>query len=118
MAIKIDFKDNTQKILQEFSTRGGVALNLIGARATAHMQDETPKRTGNLANHGDWEVDPGEKTVEFGFRHDGDPEKNPDYAIYVENGSPTNAAHHMIQKAATNYSAEYKDITEQAYRKP
>lgn len=109
-----EFKDNSAQVLKEFNTRLGVALNVIGEHATAHLQDETPVRTGNLINHAGWEVAGNEKEVSVGFKSDANYEKNPDYAIYVENGSRTNRPNHMLQHAVTNHNDEYKNIAKKA----
>ena len=54
MAIKV--VDNTDKVLQAFRTAIGAGLNVIGMEAAGYTQDNTPVRTGNLANSVDWEV--------------------------------------------------------------
>ena len=114
--MKTKFIDNSAKILQAFSSKVGVGLNMIGSQAHRHLVDLTPRRTGNLANHADWEVDEAEQSVTIGFKHDDDPELDPDYAIYVEDGSINNKAHHMVRKAATEHDAEYENIMKKAMK--
>lgn len=106
----VEVKDNTSKILQALKTQIGVGLNLIGAEATGYTQDNTPVRTGNLVNSADWIVRESEKAVYVGFRKDRDVK----YAIFVENGSRNNRAHHMLRRAATEHSQEYARIMKDA----
>ena len=39
-----------------------------------------------------------------------------DYAIFVEEGSRNNKANHMLRKAATEHTEEYKKIMEDALK--
>ena len=114
--MEVKFIDNSEKVQQEFNTRIGVALNLIGSQAHSHLVDDTPVRTGNLRNHADWEVSPDEDYVVVGYLKDDDAEKDPYYAKFVEFGSRNNKPQHMLQKAATNHNDEYKAIVKKALR--
>ena len=113
MSIKV--VDNTEKVLKAFHTAIGSGLNVIGMEAAGYTQDNTPVRTGNLANSTDWEVSPKEDYVIVGFNQEkvDDPI---DYAIFVEEGSRTNKANHMLRKAATQHTAEYKKILEDSLK--
>jgi HK97 gp10 family phage protein len=113
MSIKV--VDNTDKILQAFHTAVGAGLNVIGMEAAGYTQDNTPVRTGNLANSVDWEVKEGEKAVYVGFSKE-KTTTDVKYAIFVEEGSRNNKAHHMLRRAATEHKEEYKQILEDAMK--
>ena len=113
MAIKV--VDNTDKVLQAFKTAIGAGLNVIGMEAAGYTQDNTPVRTGNLANSVDWEVKEDEKAVYVGFSKE-KTTTDVKYAIFVEEGSVNNVAHHMLRRAATDHTAEYRQIMEDAMK--
>ena len=113
MSIKV--VDNTDKILQAFHTAVGAGLNVIGMEAAGYTQDNTPVRTGNLANSVDWEVKEDEKVVYVGFSKE-KTTTDVKYAIFVEEGSRNNKANHMLRKAATEHTAEYKKIMEDSMK--
>ena len=113
MAIKV--VDNTDKVFQAFNTAIGAGLNVIGMEAAGYTQDNTPVRTGNLSNSVDWEVKEGEKAVYVGFSNQ-KTTTNVKYAIFVEEGSRNNKAHHMLRRAATEHNAEYRQILEDAMK--
>ena len=113
MAIKV--VDNTEKVLQAFENAIGEGLNIIGMEAAGYTQDNTPVRTGNLANSVDWKVKEDEKAVYVGFSKEKS-STDVKYAIYVEEGSRNNKAHHMLRRAATEHSSEYRQILEDAMK--
>ena len=113
MAIKV--VDNTDKVLQAFKTAIGAGLNVIGMEAAGYTQDNTPVRTGNLANSVDWKVKEGEKAVYVGFSKE-KTATDVKYAIFVEEGSRNNKAHHMLRRAATEHGSEYRQILEDAMK--
>ena len=113
MAIKV--VDNTDKVLQAFKTAIGAGLNVIGMEAAEYTQDNTPVRTGNLANSVDWEVKEDEKAVYVGFSKE-KTTTDVKYAIFVEEGSRNNDAHHMLRRAATEHGSEYRQILEDAMK--
>ena len=97
MAIKV--VDNTDKVLQAFKTAIGAGLNVIGMEAAGYTQDNTPVRTGNLANSVDWEVKEDEKAVYVGFSKQ-KTTTDVKYAIFVEEGSRNKATHHTYTRPA------------------
>lgn len=107
MSIKV--VDNTDKVLQAFHTAIGAGLNVIGMEAAGYAQDNTPVRTGNLANSVDWEVKEDEKAVYVGFSKE-KTTTDVKYAIFVEEGSRNNKAHHMLRRAASEHTDEYKRL--------
>ena len=86
--------DNTEKVLQAFHTALGAGLNIVGLEAAGYTQDNTPVRTGNLANSVDWEVNEEEQFVCVGFSK-ARTNTNVKYALAVEEGGINNKAHHM-----------------------
>ena len=111
----IEVVDNTEKVLQAFETAIGAGLNTIGMEAAGYTQDNTPVRTGNLANSVDWKVKEDEKAVYVGFSKE-KTATDVKYAIFVEEGSRNNKAHHMLRRAATEHTDEYKRLMEDSMK--
>ena len=102
--MKVDYKDNSQQILSAMEKGKRNALTAIGATAETYAKKATPVDTGRLRNSISHSVD-GEAAY-IG--------SNVEYAPYVELGTSRAKAHHMLQKAATEHSAEYKRLAEDA----
>ena len=102
--MKVDYKDNSQQILSAMEKGKHNALTAIGASAETYAKKATPVDTGRLRNSISHAVD-GEAAY-IG--------SNIEYAPYVELGTSRAKAHHMLQKAATEHSAEYKRLAEDA----
>ena len=102
--MKVDYKDNSQQILSAMEKGKHNALTAIGASAETYAKKATPVDTGRLRNSISHAVD-GEAAY-IG--------SNVEYAPYVELGTSRAKAHHMLQKAATEHSAEYKRLAEDA----
>ena len=102
--MKVDYKDNSQQVLSALEKGKRNALTAIGATAETYAKNATPVDTGRLRNSISHAVD-GE-AVYIG--------SNVEYAPYVELGTSRAKAHHMLQKAATEHSAEYKRLAEDA----
>ena len=100
----IKFTSNVNDILSALEKGKRNALTAIGATAETYAKQETPVDTGRLRNSISHAVD-GE-AVYIG--------SNVEYAPYVELGTSRAKAHHMLQKAATEHSAEYKRLAEDA----
>ena len=100
--MKVDYKDNSQQILSAMEKGIKNGLEAIGLTAETYAKKETPVCTGRLRNSISHTVD-GE-AVYIG--------SNVEYAPYVELGTSRAKAHHMLQKAATEHSAEYKRLAE------
>ncbi len=111
----VKYVDNTDKVLESFETALGVGLNLIGQSAAGYTQDNTPVRTGNLANSIDWEVNEKEKYVVVGFSKE-KTNTNVKYAVYVEEGSSKTPPRHMLRKAATEHTEEYKKLMKESMK--
>ena len=103
--MKVDYKDNIEQVLSALEKGKRNALTAIGATAETYAKKATPVDTGRLRNSISHAVD-GE-AVYIG--------SNVEYAPYVELGTSRAKAHHMLQKAATEHSAEYKRLAEDAF---
>ena len=102
--MKVDYKDNSQQILSALEKGIKNGLEAIGLTAETYAKKATPVDTGRLRNSISHSVD-GEAAY-IG--------SNVEYAPYVELGTSRAKAHHMLQKAATEHSAEYKRLAEDA----
>ena len=102
--MKVDYKDNSQQILSALEKGIKNGLESIGLTAETYAKKATPVDTGRLRNSISHAVD-GEAAY-IG--------SNVEYAPYVELGTSRAKAHHMLQKAATEHSAEYKRLAEDA----
>lgn len=92
--------DNSGAVLAELKSKVSTALNTIGAVAETHAKELTPVRTGRLRNS-------------IAHKVDGDAAyigTNVEYGPHVEFGTSRQKAHHMLKKAATEHSEEYKKI--------
>ena len=111
----IVFTDNLDEVLRALDGALETGLVKIGAAAQGYAKDNTPVRTGNLANSVDWEEKEDEKAVYVGFSKE-KTTTDVKYAIFVEEGSRNNKAHHMLRRAATEHNAEYRKIMEDAMK--
>ena len=100
----IKFTSNVNDILSALEKGKRNALTAIGETAETYAKKATPVDTGRLRNSISHAVD-GEAAY-IG--------SNVEYAPYVELGTSRAKAHHMLQKAATEHSAEYKRLSEDA----
>ena len=110
----IVFTDNVEKILSMIDNAITAGLVEIGAKAQGYAKDNTPVRTGTLRDSIGVEVKPDEKAAYIGTMIDRFPDEP--YGKYVELGSPTVKAHHMLQRAATEHTAEYKKLLEDSMK--
>ena len=108
MAESIIITDNLDEVLKGLNNALERGLVDIGAKAQSYAKDLTPVRTGILRDSIGVEVKPEEMAAYIGTMIDRFPEEP--YGKYVELGSPTVKAHHMLQRAATEHTAEYKKI--------
>ena len=104
--VDVNFTNNADDILRLLERGKRNALTAIGATAETYAKKATPVRTGRLHNSISHAVD-GEAAY-IG--------SNVEYAPYVELGTSRAKAHHMLQKAATEHSAEYKRLAEDAVK--
>lgn len=100
------YKDNTQEVLSALDKAIERGLEAIGLTAEGHAKKITPVDTGRLRNSISHATD--KEAAYIGT--------NVEYALYVELGSPTIKAHHMLQRAATEHTAEYKKLMEDSMK--
>lgn len=100
------YKDNTDEILSALEKAKKRGLEAIGLVAEGHAKKLTPVDTGRLRNSISHATD--DEAAYIGT--------NVEYGPYVELGSPTIKAHHMLQKAATEHTEEYKRLMEDSMK--
>ena len=100
------YKDNTQEVLSALEKAKKRGLEAIGLVAEGHAKKITPVDTGRLRNSISHATD--DEAAYIGT--------NVEYGPYVELGSPTINAHHMLQKAATEHADEYKRLMEDSMK--
>ena len=100
------YKDNTDEVLSALEKAKKRGLEAIGLVAEGHAKRLTPVDTGRLRNSISHATD--DEAAYIGT--------NVEYGPYVELGSPTIKAHHMLQKAATERTDEYKRLMEDSMK--
>lgn len=100
------YKDNTDEVLSALEKAKKRGLEAIGLVAEGHAKKLTPVDTGRLQNSISHATD--DEAAYIGT--------NVEYGPYVELGSPTIKAHHMLQKAATEHTDEYKRLMEDSMK--
>ena len=108
----IVFTDNLDEVLGALNSALEDGLVKIGAAAQGYAKDNTPVRTGTLRDSIGVEVKSDEKAAYIGTMIDKFPGKP--YGQYVELGARGRPGVHMLQRAATEHAAEYKQIMEEA----
>lgn len=100
------YKDNTDEVLSALKRAKKRGLEAIGLTAEGYAKKDTPVYTSRLRNSISHATD--DEAAYIGT--------NVEYAPYVELGSPTIKAHHMLQRAATEHTDEYKRLMEDAMK--
>lgn len=98
------YKDNSKEVLSSMEKAIKRGLEAIGLTAEGHAKKETPVDTGRLRNSIGHAVE--DKAAYIGT--------NVEYAPYVELGSRGIDGKHMLQRAATEHSAEYQKLLEES----
>ena len=114
MAQSIIITDNLDEVLKHLNNALERGLVDIGAKAQSYAKDLTPVRTGTLRDSIGVEVKPNEKAAYIGTMIDKFPEEP--YGKYVELGARGNSGVHMLQRAATEHTAEYKKLMEDSMK--
>jgi phage gpG-like protein len=99
-------KDNTKEVLSALDKAVERGLEAIGLTAEGYAKKETPVDTGRLRNSIGHAVD--DKAAYIGT--------NVEYAPYVELGARGRAGVHMLQRSATEHTAEYKKLMEESMK--
>ena len=110
----IVFTDNLDEVLRALDGAIETGLAKIGAAAQGYAKDNTPVRTGTLRDSIGVEVKSDEKAAYIGTmaaRFPGKP-----YGQYVELGARGRPGVHMLQRAATEHTDEYKRLMEDAMK--
>lgn len=110
----IIFTDNLDEVLSAVDSAITAGLVEIGATAQGYAKDITPVRTGILRDSIGVEVNKDEKAAYIGTMAGRFPDKP--YGKYVELGARGRQGVHMLQRAATEHTDEYKRIMEDAMK--
>ena len=100
------YKDNTDEVLSALERAKKRGLEAIGLTAEGHAKKETPVDTGRLRNSISHETD--DDAAYIGT--------NVEYAPYVELGARGRQGVHMLKRAATEHTDEYKRIMEDSMK--
>ena len=100
---------SNRKLIEQATTEQiARALEAIGLQAEGYAKMLCPVDTGNLRNSITHTVDADEQKAYVGT--------NVEYAPYVELGSRGRKGKHMLQRAATEHSDEYKLLMEDSMK--
>lgn len=100
------YKDNTEQVLSAMEKAIERELEAIGLTAESHAKKETPVDTGRLRNSISHAVE--DRAAYIGT--------NVEYAPYVELGARGRDGKHMLQRAATEHTDEYKRLMEDSMK--
>ena len=100
------YKDNTDEVLAALKMAKKRGLEAIGLTAEGHAKKETPVDTGRLRNSISHATD--DEAAYIGT--------NVEYAPYVELGARGRKGVHMIQRAASEHTDEYKKLMEESMK--
>ena len=100
------YKDNTKEVLSALEKAKKRGLEAIGLTAEGHAKKIKPVDRGRLRNSIAHAVD-----VDAAYIG-----TNTSYAIFVESGARGRKGVHMLQRAATEHTAEYKRLMEDSMK--
>ena len=109
MAIDVKITDNSGEVLNALSEQIEQALIAIGLTAESYAKQDCPVDTGRLRNSITNAVKMGEQSVYIG--------SNVEYAAFVELGTSRMKPRPYLKPAATQHTAEYKALAEQALKR-
>ena len=110
----IVFTDNLDEVLGALNSALEDGLVKIGSAAQGYAKDNTPVRTGTLRDSIGVEVKKDEKAAYIGTMEGRFPSKP--YGKYVELGARGRPGVHMLQRAATEHTDEYKKLMEESMK--
>ena len=99
-------KDNTKEVLSALDKAIERGLEAIGLTAEGHAKKITPVDTGRLRNSISHAID--KEAAYIGT--------NVEYAPYVELGARGRTGVHMLQRSASEHTAEYKKLMEDSMK--
>ena len=100
------YKDNTDEVIAALKNAKKRGLEAIGLTAEGYAKKDTPVDTGRLRNSIAHAVE--DDAAFIGT--------NVEYAVFVEAGARGRKGVHMLQRAATEHTDEYKKIMEDAMK--
>ena len=100
------YKDNTGEVIAALEIAKKRGLEAIGTAAEGHAKKITPVDTGRLRNSMAHAVD--DDATYIGT--------NTSYAIFVETGARGRSGVHMLQRAASEHTDEYKRLMEDSMK--
>ena len=100
------YKDNTDEVLAALERAKKRGLEAIGLTAEGHAKKETPVDTGRLRNSIAHAVE--DDAAFIGT--------NVEYAVFVEAGARGRKGVHMLQRAASEHTDEYKQLMENSMK--
>ena len=100
------YKGNTDEVLAALKNAKKRGLEAIGLTAEGHAKKITPVDTGRLRNSMAHAVD--DDAAYIGT--------NTSYAIFVETGARGRSGVHMLQRAASEHTDEYKQLMEDSMK--
>lgn len=108
MAIDVKITDNSDEFLNALPEQIEQALIAIGLTAESYAKQDCPVDTGRLRNSITNAIRSDEESVYIG--------SNVEYAAFVELGTSRMKARPYLKPAATEHTAEYKALAEQALK--
>ena len=100
------YKDNTDEVIAALKNAKKRGLEAIGLTAEGHAKKDTPVDTGRLRNSIAHAVE--DDAAFIGT--------NVEYAVFVEAGARGRQGVHMLQRAATEHTDEYKRLMEDSMK--
>ena len=101
-------KDNTDEVLSALEKAKKRGLESIGLTAEGHAKKITPVDTGRLQLRNSISHATDDEAAYIGT--------NVEYAPYVERGARGRSGVHMLKRAATEHTDEYKRIMEDSMK--
>ena len=102
----MSYRDNTDEVIAALERAKRRGLEAIGLTAEGYAKRDTPVDTGRLRNSISHATD--DEATYIGT--------NVEYAPYVELGARGRQGKHMLQRAATEHTDEYKQTMEDALK--
>ena len=100
------YKDNTDEVIAALKNAKKRGLEAIGLTAEGYAKKDTPVDTGRLRNSISHATD--DEAAYIGT--------NVEYAPYVELGARGRPGVHMLKRAATEHTDEYKRLMEDSMK--
>lgn len=100
------YKDNTDEVIAALKNAKKRGLEAIGLTAEGYAKKDTPVDTGRLRNSIAHAVE--DDAAFIGT--------NVEYAVFVEAGARGRQGVHMLQRAASEHTDEYKQLMEDSMK--